>query len=1029
MKRWWWIIALALVNPLPLGAAEVDHLEFARGLRSRNYPDLARDYLTELATKPGLPPALARQLPFEIAKALLDLAAAETDPREQKKLYDQIRQHLDAFIQANPNSPQASEAHLDRARILVQQARTRLHKAWLEEGGARPQELKSVRTLFEQAGQSLRAAVTRIAAAADKSNDPAFVQAKTEAELEVALNLLDQMVTFAGDGDVDRRVAVGKRALDALKKLAGLDDKNRVAWLARAALIRYYDEVDLFQDATDVYKRFDRAAGPATEPAKRFARWNYLRLLARKDPAHKDKNNTAELRKLANDWLNDYRRFSRTPEGQGVRYELAQLYRHDGDAIGNPKVSQAIQAYIAAEKLYAALEQEESDYAERARIHKVQVMVKRKSELAEGDIGKLATFEECFLRAQIESEKLNEEAKNPPADPKKAEAERAKHIQNIIAVLERGRARVGPKDRVKEQIDAGFLLEYYLLLANRPGDAVKAAELGESLARAHPESLRAGAAGAYALHGLAQAIVDQERAGAAPENVEDTRKRLAKLAGYIETTWPNDLAADAARHQLGAQALRQQNYPEAVAALARVTPQYGNYVQAQYQLGTAAQKAHELKTAVPQGQPPWDQQAAAAFRRVPEPPGANDTEANRVYVAAKLKLANVHYNAREFDDMENLLAKLAGRLNLEKDSKVQEEQKNEINKRTVYAKWGKADAEFRSGAADRFGKTRVLIDPVVDQLKAKQVPALDQPKLIHAILGLALRANVLDGKSDRAKEILAFLQSSTGEFENRSAILIDLVQQLRGQIEELKQKGASFDSEREKTVAAFVKFLDELAKEPNLQPEMIRFLAFSYSGLDKHAEAAALLEKIPPPSRSPLSPGGSGKGEGVSEEEKFYNESRVLHARELRLAKKYSEADAALRKFLQTDAGKRSLGARKEEAALLEDQSKYAPAANAWFKLVEELKKLRDTNPQLGEPYHDCLYHYIFCMYHYGAQSADEAVKRKYLQRAARLIVSLERSDPQMGGLKERYQALLEKEPPLRIEYDAAKAAQGASRP
>lgn len=1003
------VMGFALCGSMVVGAAEVDHLEFARGLRGRNYSDLALQYLTELSVKPGLPPALARQLPFEMAKALLDLAAAETDPRVQKKLYDQTRQQLDAFIQANPNSPRAAEANLDRARILVQQAQARLHKARLEEGGARPAELKAVRTLFEQAGQSLRAATTQISAAAAKIESPALAQAKSDAELEIALNLIDQMVTFVGEseGDSDRRVAIGKKALDALKRLAALDDRNRVAWLARAALIRYYDEIDLLPDAGEMYKRFDRAAGPAVEPGKRLARWNYLRLLARKDPNHKDRNNTAEMLKLATEWLNDYRRFSRTPEGQGVRYELAQLYRHEADAVGNPKAPEALNKYLAAEKLYASLEQEESDYADRARIHKVQAMVKRKSELTDGDINKLATFEECFLRAQIESEKLNDEGRTPGADPKKAEAQRAKHIQNIVDVLERGLAKAGPKVRVKELIDARFLLEYYLLLA---GKAEQAAELGEKLARGHPESVRAGAAGAYALHGLAQMIAEQEKAGASPEAIEAGRERLVKLAKYIEATWPGAVAADAARHQLGLLALRQGNYSEAIDALGRVTPQYAMYVQAQFQLGAAALQANERKAPRPEGQPPWEQQAAAAFRRVPEPPSANDPEGNRVYVAAKLELAKIQYAAKEFHEMETLLGGLAQRLNIEKDAAVQEEQKTAISKLTVYAKYGKADAEFRSGRAERHARTRELIDPLVDQLKAKQVPALDA-KLVRAILGLALRANVLDGKPERAEEILAFLQSSAGEFENRSDILIGLVQQLRGQIEELKQKGPSFDAEREKTVAAFTAFLDRLAIKPeSLTPEMIRFLAFSYSGLDKHALAAGLLEKIPPPKKP--------------EDAKFYGETRVLHVHELRLAKKFAEADAALRAFLQTDAGKRSLGARKEEAALLEDQEKYAPAANAWFKLVDELKKLKDTNPQLNEPYHDCLYHYILCMYRFGAKSSDAATKRKYLERSARLVVSLERGDPQMGGLKERYQELLQAEAPLKAEYDAARAAE-----
>ena len=56
---------------------------------------------------------------------------------------------------------------------------------------------------------------------------------------------------------------------------------------------------------------------------------------------------------------------------------------------------------------------------------------------------------------------------------------------------------------------------------------------------------------------------------------------------------------------------------------------------------------------------------------------------------------------------------------------------------------------------------------------------------------------------------------------------------------------------------------------------MVRFLALGYSGLDKHAEAAALLEKIPKPAKP--------------EDEKSYHAARLLYVHELRLAKKRAQ--------------------------------------------------------------------------------------------------------------------------------------------
>jgi hypothetical protein len=997
MIRWLGLLTVFnFVAPLP--AAEVDHLEFVRGLRARNYPDLAVLYLRDLGQDPRLPDSVKRRLPLETARALLDLAAIEPEPRKQAANYDEARKLLEAVSRANPKAPEAAEADLALARMLAQQAQGRLHKAQLDEGGPRTQELREIRQLFEQAG-------SRLAESARRLGTGNLEPLKNEAELELAVNHLSHMTTYTGDRDAEKRLAIGKQAMAELKRLAGSDEKNPLAWLARAWLIRYYDEIDSFQEAADLYKRFEKAMATAIEPGRRFARWNYLRLLARKDPQHKDKATLAEVIRIANDWLNDYRRDSHRADGQDVRYWLARAYEHQGEALGSPKTKPASDVLGRAERLYAELEQEGSDYSDRARVHKVQILVKLKPELAEGDLQKLATFSDCFLRAQIESEKIAEEARTAPADPKKVEAQRAKRIENIISVLQRGLERVSPKDSPKAQLDARFLLEYYLLLANKPGEA---AELGEKLARENPASSRAGTAGAYALHALAQVLANQERANAAPESGQAARERLQKLAEYIETTWPTDVSADAARHQLGLLALRQKKYPEAIAALGRITPQFGLYGQVQFQLGSAALQAHKEKVGVPVNQPVWEEQAAAAFRRIPEPTN-RDPESDRIYIYGKLELAKLEFAARHYDEMESLLAKLGSRVSMDKDAKVQEEQKKALDILLVYAKYGQAEDLFRSGRQERFPKTRALLDPIVSRIQAKQVQGLDS-KLVHSVLGLALRASVLDRKPERAKEILELMQKSAGEYENSATILTELGQQLRGQVEELKQKGPRFQEELDETVLRFTEFLDELAKQApsEAKPEMIRFLAFSYSGLGRHMEAAQLLEKVPPPQKP--------------EDGKFSSVLRLLYIRELRLAGKFDDAEKALRAFLQTEAGKRSLEARKEEAALLEDQSQFAKAANSWKRNMDELKKLRETNPQLAEQYHDCLYHYIFCMYRY-AKAGDEATKRKYTVRAAQLLVSLERGDPQMGGLKQRYEELLRREAPLRKEYEAAKKA------
>jgi hypothetical protein len=53
-----------------------------------------------------------------------------------------------------------------------------------------------------------------------------------------------------------------------------------------------------------------------------------------------------------------------------------------------------------------------------------------------------------------------------------------------------------------------------------------------------------------------------------------------------------------------------------------------------------------------------------------------------------------------------------------------------------------------------------------------------------------------------------------------------------------------------------------------------------------------------------------------------------------------------------------------------------------------------------------------------------EQRRQKYVHQAALHIVELEETQPDMGGadLKKRYADLLEREPPLQLEYEAIKA-------
>ena len=328
---------------------------------------------------------------------------------------------------------------------------------------------------------------------------------------------------------------------------------------------------------------------------------------SRKDPLQK------KVRDAGIKWLADYRSYADSPEGIQIRYAVAESARKNAQGVKDPKSAEATALFDLAKKYYEEVEHAgESRYAEAARTHKVEIMIAQNPALSKGDISALTTPRELFIRAQVEVAQINQEsaAKMPiggDADKwaKDREKMRKAHYRNIIDAVTRGVAMGEEGVTPQEIIEARFLLIYHLLEDDDPYTAVVH---GEDLARTHPESSRAGLAGAYALSAYAQLIFNEEKKnGAGSPEAQADRIRMKNLANYLETNWKNDIVADEARFQLGATALRQKNYPEAVVALMRVTPAYPNYTLVLYQVGAVAREisAGEKKADTEMPHPPW----------------------------------------------------------------------------------------------------------------------------------------------------------------------------------------------------------------------------------------------------------------------------------------------------------------------------------------------------------------------------------------------------------------------------------------
>jgi hypothetical protein len=1015
------LLALATLAALPRPLlAEEPHLEFVHTLRARGMADLALEYLQSKSQNP--PAGLAIVLPLELAKTRLDLAASRPDPAGRAALQKQALTELGLFVKNNPSHPLAAEASLDIARVAALQGRAQLSKARRSETKERQQaELIQARRQFEEAARQLSTAAAAIdgqlanAGGPEEADKQSLAQAKLRAELEQGVNLLEQAQTYTDAGEVAKRAELLKRAVDTLDKLARREPRNPICLQALAWLGRCYQENDDPKAARKAYMDVIAEPGEPAEAAKRLARFFRMQTLGGEgtDP----KKTLLEVRKAGEEWLQLYPNHLETPEGCGVRFELALTYLKQ--AAGAPKGSaQAHGLHEQAQSLFRALEQTENDYTAEAHEHRYRIILQMSQQSSGGDISKLRDFAACYMRSQLELAQISDEAKKLKGD--ELEAARKRHFQNILSAAERAIDLAQDKTPVEELNDVRYLLAYAYLMTE---DYYRAAVAGEALALGEPKAPRAPAAAACALRAYVMLIARQEEAGAGREEHGPERDRLRSLAGYVEQTWPTDASADYARHMLGWLLLTEKNYADAVTVLERVGLGYAEYTRALCQLAEAALLAHKDGTSKPApGAPSYQDRALAALLKVPELARSADAGTAQAYFGARQMLAGIYYRSKQYDKMESLTDGLLKQVD-DLDEKTKTEHRSTVLGLTLYAKLGRAEAEY---AAGHFGRARELLEPVVKL--ARELTEADvfarirekDPQVLRAALVLALRASVQDNKESQGLEILELLKKSFPA--NSSEIMVQFVQQLNQQMQQLQRQGESARSQLEKTVASFSRFLDVLARQQEnaAKSDMTLFLAQSYSGLGNHVRAAELANQIGAPK-----PSADGKAPEARELQ-LYRLARLLVLREHRLSREFDKADVVLKEVAETPWGKNSLDVQKERISLLEDQGKYVlpnkqGAIAEWDKLMRSMRTRLSDN-RVKEQYFDCYYHLTYCIYKHALQIADPKKRQQGLRVAANYITKLEaHQDPATEACKKRFEELLDKEPALKAICDELK--------
>ncbi|MFN4258482.1 MAG: hypothetical protein ACK4RK_04240 [Gemmataceae bacterium] len=582
------LLLILVVGFAPLVAARADalpHMEFVQGLRDNRYPDLALEYLQNMSKNP--PPELAVILPLEIAKTRLEIASLASDPSEQLTLYAQARKEFEDFVQKNGAHPLAANANFEIARIIGLQGKAQLTKARQQEtSAARQVEAQAARKLFTEAIDRLKDAMKQIEvklAGLDNPQTPedraayaALLQSQLQAEFEIGMNQLEMAQSYIGGGTKDNldRANVIQSAIATFNQVAAKDQRSPISWKAKAWIGRANEAIDKPADARQQYQEILRAEGAQVEEAKRLARYFDIRLITK---AIDEKNPLPKVQAACEEWLRLYPNYRDTPEGYGVRWELAsalfdQAFKLPPDPNTKKPTPQALALYDRAKRIYKDLADVEHEFTQRSARNYRRIILITAVQTTDNDPTKAKTFEDAYVLAQYASAlieegetKLKEARDKLPEEPlpaqlekikeqeKKFEEDKKKHYQTMIAALKRALELVNQDVTPKEVMDVRSMLSYVYLLVDDP---YQAALWGEFVARSNPKASRAGASAAYALQAYLILVDRAERAKDTAKLPAD-RRRLRDMAEFIINHWPNDNSGNLARHQLGMMQIKE----------------------------------------------------------------------------------------------------------------------------------------------------------------------------------------------------------------------------------------------------------------------------------------------------------------------------------------------------------------------------------------------------------------------------------------------------------------------------------------
>ncbi len=936
----WTCLALIVAAPGAMAqeSGAQNPFELARALRENDQPDLALEYLDDLAKT--LPKELLVTLPIERAKSRIKLAAQEADDLKRDTLVNEAKAELDQFLKANAGHPRSNEAAMSLANISSLQGKSQLERA---------------RKLSDVAGQKTAAALarpffneasTRFQKAAESLEqsvkDAATPNLKLSRSTELFQTILDQAVNryylgesyiaVEGKQNIEERAAAYKSAQDLFTKLGERDPNHSLCWVARAWVgeCSYAMSETFKAEATFAKLRTDAAKipnGPGTAGVRQ-ARFFEIR----DKWIQAGKANTAaaysSVRKLCEVWVSDYRSFRITNENYAILYYTATT-KFDEARLGvkvDPKtmvvtVNPAVIPLLKeADRELRRLADSENEYTTRATKMRPQVV-----RLIVGNADKkpeqILTFEECHLTSLVQLDKFQQLNKDDKTTPE----EKKLQLDRVIALLEREKQLPVPKESLRDSQNSQVMLVYTYRLAGLP---YQAAVLGEFLAR----TIKGPAA---AKAGLNAILAYQEAAEKADS--EDTISRQTdfgkamSVVAFLDQSNPNDPTTDEVRYR-GAQILVQNGrYLEAFQLLNRVTDRYSNVARARLLQGGIAfelLRPRSPNSSTPKFTVPSDAQKVPLFQTA-------TTDLGRVPVATATSPANVAIDScrvqfqlaqlylasgatgypvaeKISNDVTALIPTLATVQSDDKESLRCEAEIIRIN--AVYGQAMPLHQQKKyKESADRYKSLIAAMQKSGPAVKKDQAPALAtvaknlDALRISKIVVPSLNSRVGEGQLDEAGKLLDMLSKFGGDQNQTVNAVFQVVVAAKPQIEQMVKEGKADDAKKVSgnlsNLAARISGADA-----KLTPVQLLDLGKIFKELGDYDKGIALLLRVPAPKNlaflkaeppQPAAPDAAWTADKAATP--FYRVAQLELIRTYRLANQLPKAEELLEASLGKD--------------------------------------------------------------------------------------------------------------------------------